>query len=332
MKTERKQHTFADVKERIDSIVKTIALDESTLSVSFVSWDVCDKHGDLFDRVSGAVVGTAIGAVVGGGMGTSIGIRLFSGSFSNASYSGVLGVLVVTPTSIMLGCITAPFMAKDAKINPDHLELLQAHCQSNTLSLKTFAISRTQVSTTDLAMTIKSESKYSSFKKSELYVNDTIYPMPSLPEICKLVNERGALPTPSEFVTKLLAGQNPIPDGQSDEAVTDDRYMTALFYNIITHSQRDALVEKLNILATPLKVSFEQRLRANAETYQSTLVKLVVWVLLTICSVAGLPRLLFADNILFIPLLFGMIITLISSIVSLVRLNRSKWCCTIMKG
>ncbi|MBP7638918.1 MAG: hypothetical protein KBA18_13655 [Kiritimatiellae bacterium] len=320
----KKQQALADAKAMIDSIVKSLIGDEQPLCVAFFHSGVQQKSSGFLKKLPGMIAGVAIGG--------QIGEMVFGGSMlsDKATYAGELDLLVVTARRLVLGhCADTPFMSASAEISPEHLQLLEAQCKAKTIGRLEWSVSSSQVSETDPHLTIVNGGRKFHLIKSELYVNGAIHQTPSVQDVCKQISQLGTRATPIDFATKLLAGEDPLSDGQVAEAVADKAYMKAISDAIITHGQRDALVHKMTALAPSLKAAVERQLRARAEAYNRTLITLLVWAVLAMGSVAGIVS---TEEFARFLCVVGTIVTTVGSIVYLVKLSRSAWCRTVMKA
>lgn len=320
---ERKNRTLADTQATIDAIARAMAGDEQPISVVFLHANVQQKSSGFLKKLPGMVAGVAIGGTAGE--------MIFGGSlFSNtATFAGELDVLVVTSTRLLIGyCVDTPFFSQNAEINTEHLQLLLERCKEQTIGRVECRIATSHVSSTATNFTIVFGDRKISLQKSELYVNNTIHQTPSLPDICTQLKQFGTRPTPTDFTTKLLAGESPLPDSQVSEAVEDHAYIEMVCHNIITHRKRDTVVQKFPILTSSLKNALEKGLQTKADAFQMTQFKLIVYALLAVIAVVGI---VVTEGFINFLCVVGAIIIAIASIVQLVSLYRSAWCRDIMK-
>jgi hypothetical protein len=130
--------------------------------------------------------------IAGAALGGAMGEMLFGGSLlsNTATYAGELDVLVVTPTSIFLGCCSdVPFFSQNAEINLEHLQLIETQCKMG--AIVQFAWTRSEVPMYFGETKIVHTRGYRRFAllKSELHVNGTIYQTSSLAAISKLLGK-----------------------------------------------------------------------------------------------------------------------------------------------
>ncbi len=259
------KQSLEDVRRDIDLIVKAMT-SESPLSFTFIHWKIEEKKAS---KLPGLIAGAAIGGLVGE--------MIFGGtliSSSSCSYSGELGILILTQTKIIIGHFEAPFPSADGKIIPEHLALFRKRLDSNAVDRKEFPIFRAQLSRSTASGSIVNlvcGAEEISFKKSYLHVNNAVYGLPSTADIYSQIMQMGTLITPSECIAKLQRGENALSKDQFAEIENDDAYMTKLFWAIVKHRDRDVLVRNFrcqdlsvrNELEALIKSSFGKVLRKS---------------------------------------------------------------------
>lgn len=316
---ERKLRVLEDSKRDIDIILKAMTT-EPPLAYSFISWNIQEKK-------SGGLLGVVVGGALGGIAGAMIGNCLAPGS---CTYSGEIGILVVTNSQVLIGHFSGPLQSGDGRLVPDHLGLFRAQLDARTISRKTFNIRQTQVSRSfesDSVINLACGDDNLSFRKSDLYVNNTLYDLPSVSEIHNQIAQQGTLVTPVEFTFKLLQGENPISEDQFQEIENDGRYIEAIFNAILKHPERDALVQKFPCLDSTVRDEVETRVRNRGAAYHGAMVKLGVWLALTIAASIGIW--VTRDFLCFLSVV-GTFVTAIGSIVAFVNVRRSRWCQNVL--
>jgi hypothetical protein len=313
---ERKQQVLEESKRNIELILRGITT-EPPLSFTFINWGIEEK------KKGGGLLGVVVGGALGGMVGAMIGGALTP---SSCSYTGNFGVLVLTQTQIIIGHFASPFQSGDGKIISDHLGLIRAQLDAGTLTRQAFNISKTQLSQSPVSSTVTDlvcGADRLSFQKSELYVNDALYEVPSTAEIQNRVAQMGTLATPSQFVAKLLAGEKPVPEGQFVGLETKDKYASDVFMAIVKHPNRDKLVQNFPCLAPSVRAALEEHIRSRGATSGNALVKLLVWIVLAIAGIAGI---VVAEDFLCFLSVVWTIIAAIVSITAAVNLSRATWC------
>jgi hypothetical protein len=318
---ERKQQVLEDSIVNIGLIVKAMTA-EPPLSYTFVNWGIKEEK-------SGGWTGVLVGGALFGIAGAMVGNCLAPGS---CTYSGEIGILVITQSQILIGHFTAPLPSGDGRIVPDHLELFRSQLDSDTIVRKEFNICQTQVSRppqSDTVVNLVCGSEGISFGKSDLYINDAIYELPGAVDIQNRIAQLGTLVTPAEFVANLYRGEDPVSENQVSEIVKDDNYVAAVFSAIIRHKDRDIMVQNLPCLAPSVRDVLESRIRNKGASYGSVRMKFIVW---TVLAIAGVIAIAVTEDFLCFLFVVGTVIATIVSITSAVDLRRSMWCRDIFRS
>lgn len=265
---ERKQLVLEDSKRNIDLIVKALT-DDPPLSFTFINWNIQEKNlwtktpeKYLWTKLPEAFL-TVAGSVIFGEPDIFVD--------QDRSYSGELGILVVTPSQILIGHFTSPFQWIDGSIIPYHLKLFLAQFDSGLIGRKAFNICQTQISRSDSVIYLVCGLKTVSFRKSDLYVNDAIYELPNAVDIQNQIVQLGSLVTPTEFTDMLYRGENPISESQFKVVEKDDKYIAAIFQTIMEHKNRNILVQNFPCLAPSVRATLEARIRSKGVFIQSPL-------------------------------------------------------------
>lgn len=330
LEEERKMRVLETSKENINLIIKATT-DEQPLGYLFINRAIQQKGGN-------GLLGVVVGGALGGIGGAMIGNAVTSGG---GNCSGEFGVLVVTPTKLIINSFTAPFNSADGNIASEHLELFLKQLGSKAVNIKMFNILQTQVAPpyeVNTAVRLVSGTTEYSFRKSELLVNNSIFATPTIEDLKKLVVDAGALMTPAQFIEKLLRGENPINDEQFNEIKGDTKYITQLFDAILKHKSRDSIVENFTRLTSAMKDALETKIEKKAASYNATLVILIICtIVLCACivgSVIGGKNMNTNDDAIAL-VIWSWILGLASVIVGinrLVNLRRSIWCHNSLKG
>jgi len=286
---EQERGVLAQTKRNIDLIVKAAtnkaAPDKELLGYTFIHRRVQKKGSGL--------LGTAVGGALFGVSGAMIGNTLGS---LDAGYSGELGVLVVTENKVIIGHFCAPFLSRGGKISSGHLELFRTQLNSRKVACTAFDIRHTQLTqhpdgTVTLGthwtrpevlkddfrvvrvdvcpinqtlLSFRRKLEGFSFRKSDLYVNDAHYELPSATAVCNLIVERGALPTPADFVSRLEREQNPIPTDQFADMKDADNYTSEVCALVLRHPARDKLVQNCGCLDQPVRELLKTQIKEKA--------------------------------------------------------------------
>jgi hypothetical protein len=284
--TERKNQVLEDARSNIDLILEAMT-PEAPLCCTFVSWDIAiEGKGGLGDKLPGLLLGAAVGGAVGE--------MVFGGTLlskSSVYYPGQLGVLVLTPSEILIGHCKVPFESQNGRISPQHLQFLREQLTSNTIVRKAFDVSRSYVMFPDSTDTSSSCLKLVCgtetmlLRMSELYVNDEIYELPSAVTLHNQIRQLGSLPTPTEFTAKLLLSQNPLSETQQRHAREDVQYLSTILNAIVAHHKRDVLVQNFACLAPSIRSALEAHIRTRASTYRTQLNCLILSALLAMTGI-----------------------------------------------
>lgn len=310
--TDRKQKVYDDAVRNIDLIVKSMASDEP-LCYTFINRGVTEKK-------SGGLLGVVVGGALGGMGGAIIGNALHP---SSCNYSGQLGIILVTQNQVLAGFVAAPFNSADGSISAEHLELFRAQLDAKAVAREAFNIRQTQIAQGKLI----SGSTEFFFQTSKLYVNGVVYALPDTADISNAISQNGALASPAQFIDKLQRMENPVPDEQFVEIQKDDKYLDELLRAIVTHSDRDTLVQNFAYLNPAAKEVLEARIRREGASSGGAKLKLVFFVTLSIAGVIAVS--VTEDFIAFLNVMFAIIMTILS-ITSAVNLKRALWCRNIL--
>lgn len=309
---ERKQKVYEDSTNNIALIVKSMTSDEP-LCYTFINRGITEKKG-------GGLLGVVVGGALGGIGGAMIGNAL---NPSSCNYSGQLGIMLVTQSQVLTAFFAAPFNSADGNISSEHLELFRSQLDAKTVVRKAFNIRQTQLAQGKLIC--GSEEFF--FQKSALYVNGTVYALPDTTDIRNAIAQNGSLVTPAQFIDKLQRMENPVPEEQFVEIQKDDKYIAELFRAIVTHSDRDALVQNFAYLIPSAKEVLEASIRSKGASSGTAKVKLVLFATLAIAGVIG--GFVAEDFIAFLSVVLAIIMTILS-ITSAVNLKRAIWCRDIL--
>jgi len=315
----RKQQVLKESNDNLDFIVNSLS-DEQPLCYTFINCGVQEK------KKGG--VGWLIGGMMGGVMGAMIGNTLNPGS---CNYSGELGLLLVNKSKIILGHLIVPFESADANISSDHLKLLRAKLDDKTLDIKEFNICQVQFLISDAAGSTSSlvnGNEVRTFKKSNLYINDTLHELPSLLQVHNTLSELGALVTPQNFIALLINGECSISEDRYQQIKCDEKYFNDVFKMIVTHDRHDEMVQHFDCLSPSLRDLLDGRIMSMASSYRGTVISVVIWSAILIFSIWGITH---PDTSNMFLSIVGAIIGVIFLLISVTKMNRAKWCKRLLK-
>jgi len=326
---ERKQRVLEGAKRNIELILKAMT-DQPPVIFTFINRGITTKKSSGLGLIIGGVLYGIQGAILG---------NIFDGS--SVSYSGEIGILVVTPTQVLVSYFAAPILSQDGRICSDHLELFVKRLKAHKVDRRSFDIRRTQLTMhPEVVVTKNSTVTYSvvtlgsgpdafSFQKSDLYVNDVCCDLPSISAIYGAIEGLGPLVTPTQFSAKLEKGENPIPEDQFAQLPDGDKYMAEVFGLLFRHCQRNALIQNFPRLAPNVRYSLKQRFEEKRSRISGAKALLILSVTLAVAG--GAAASLAADGVRIISVL-GVIACVISGVAAAISLRGATWCRDVLNG
>ncbi len=322
---EQKKKDNKETKDRLESLVKVIAGSEDPIYYTTILFGLQKESSGFLKKLPGMATGLLMGGV-GGEM-------LFGGTMTSdtATYSAEVGLLVVTATSLLIGHTKAPMQGDTGSIGPDHIKLLIAQAEANSMGRLSYKIAQTQVrhaytSAHPYAVFTCGEQTFS-FRPSILYVNGELLNTMELKELCDKLSSLGSLATPADFVKKMLADEKPLADSQIEGVIKDKIYMEDVAKSIMTNGKRDLLVKKLVTLEPSVRAKVEDLLRDKGALYEKTLFKMKIWG--GVWGLAAIGSIFTEDFDNFLCVVAAMTSSIVF-IVYWINLNRSKWCRKVM--
>jgi hypothetical protein len=267
----------------------------------------------MIEKKSGGLAKYAVGGVVGA-------------LFESTRYLGYCGIIIVTKTKIHIGHFYANYSSSDGKITTGHLKVFKDQTDDKTLKIKSYDIAQTQVSASADAnpfTNIQHGIELISFRKSSLYVNDKIYPMPDAAVIRELIIQQGSLITPTQFIELLNKGENPISEENFINVKDDKHYLGELFRIIMKHPSRNKLVQNFQYLAPPFRTLLEDHIISKGNKLKSTVRNMLIWVVITL--IASLAITVTHGFINFLCIV-SFIVAVIVDITYISKIKCANWC------
>jgi hypothetical protein len=318
-KEEQKQIITEDIKAIISAIIKEVT-DEVPLKYLFFNTSMTAKENN--SGTIGAMIGGALGGIGGAAMGSVF-------STKPTTYSGLLGILILTENKIIVQCVNSDFYSKSGDICIDHLKFFIHQIGLSKAQEIIFDIDKSLIS--DSAYFEIMDSKYNlQCRQSKLYIDeDSIFNLTEINELVRLCNELGCggeIITPEKFILGLISKTNPINEQQFGICKEFPFFFKDLYKLIQGHENRNSLVENFIFLLPSIRLAIKDKvLEIAVKEFRSSLPTVIILFVIMLSGVLGLY---YWMGLIFPTYFFGGVILIILGIPfvqSLISLLKANW-------